>query len=46
MLSYANLIEWIKMVIEESGIIRELEQEGTVEAKTRVENIREFNRLR
>ena len=42
MLSYTNLIEWIKMVIEESGIIRELEQEGTVEAKTRVENIREF----
>lgn len=40
--SYSELTEWIKMVIEESGIIRELEQEDTVEAKTRVENIREF----
>ena len=38
MLSCTNLTEWVKMIIEESGIIRELEQEGTVEAKTRVEN--------
>jgi len=42
MLSYTNLVEWIKMIMEESGIIQELELEGTVEAKTRIENIREF----
>lgn len=42
MIGYSNLIEWIKTVIEESGIIQELEQEATVEAKTRIENIREF----
>lgn len=42
MLSYTDLVEWIKTLIEESGIIRELEQEGTEEAKTRIENIREF----
>jgi len=39
---YLDLIELIKAVIDESGIIRELEQEGTIEAKTRIENIREF----
>jgi len=37
-----ELTEWIKTVIEESGIIQELQAEGTDEAKTRVENIREF----
>lgn len=42
MLSCTNLTEWVKMIIEESGIIKELELEGTVEAKTRIENIREF----
>lgn len=42
MTSYTELIEWIKMVIEECGIIQELEREATVEAKTRIENIREF----
>lgn len=42
MLSYTNLVEWIKTVIEESGIIQELQLEGTDEARTRIENIREF----
>jgi len=42
LLSYMDLVEWIKMVTEESGIIQELEQEGTEEARTRIENIREF----
>lgn len=42
MLSYMDLVEWIKMVTDESGIIQELELEGTVEAKTRIENIREL----
>lgn len=42
MAAYMELIEWIRLVIDESGIIRELETEGTDEARTRVENIREF----
>ncbi|AGC69464.1 ATP-dependent DNA helicase PcrA [Thermoclostridium stercorarium subsp. stercorarium DSM 8532] len=42
MLSYMDLVEWIRMLVEESGIIRELEAEGTEEAKSRIENIREF----
>jgi DNA helicase-2/ATP-dependent DNA helicase PcrA len=42
MISYTDLVEWIRMVIEESGIIHELEQEDSVEAKTRIENIKEF----
>ncbi len=42
MTSYSDLVEWIKMVIDESGIIRELEKEQSVEAKTRIENIQEF----
>ncbi len=42
MASYTELSEWIKTVIEESGIIQELELEGTDEARTRIENIREF----
>lgn len=39
---YTDFTEWIKTVIEETGIIQELEAEGTDEARTRVENIREF----
>jgi len=39
---YLDLVELIKAVTEHSGIIKELEQEGTIEAKTRIENIREF----
>jgi DNA helicase-2/ATP-dependent DNA helicase PcrA len=38
----SGLTEWISNVIEESGIINELEHEDTVEARTRIENIREF----
>ncbi len=40
--AYSEFTEWMKTVIEGSGIIQELEMEDTVEAKTRVENIREF----
>jgi DNA helicase-2/ATP-dependent DNA helicase PcrA len=39
---YLDLTELIKSVIDQSGIIKELEQEDTIEAKTRIENIREF----
>ncbi len=42
MAPYTELTEWIKTVIEETGILQELEAEGTDEARTRVENIREF----
>ncbi len=42
MTEYIELSEWMKTVIEHTGIVRELEQEDTVEAKTRVENIHEF----
>lgn len=42
MLSYMDLVEWIRTVTEESGIIQELELEGTEEARSRIENIREF----
>jgi DNA helicase-2/ATP-dependent DNA helicase PcrA len=36
---YLDLTELIKSVIDQSGIIKELEQEDTIEAKTRIENI-------
>lgn len=39
---YTELTEWIKTVIDETGIVQELELEGTEEAKSRIENIREF----
>lgn len=39
---YLDLTELIKEVIDQSGIVKELEQEDTVEARTRIENIREF----
>lgn len=42
MAPYTELTEWMKTVIEETGILQELEAEGTDEARTRVENIREF----
>ncbi len=42
MAPYTELTEWMKTVIEEIGIIQEFQAEGTDEAKTRVENIREF----
>lgn len=41
-LPYTELTEWMKTVIEGTGILQELEAEGTDEARTRVENIREF----
>jgi len=39
---YLDLFELVKEVIDQSGIIKELELEDTIEAKTRIENIREF----
>lgn len=42
MSSYTELSDFIKTVIDQCGIIKELELEDTVEAKTRVENIREL----
>lgn len=38
----AELVPFIEMLIDKCGIIRELEAEGTAEAKTRIENIKEF----
>jgi DNA helicase-2/ATP-dependent DNA helicase PcrA len=40
--SFTGLVEFIKTVIDQCGIIKELELEDTVEAKTRIENIREL----
>lgn len=34
--------EFIEEVIEQSGYVRDLEKEDTIEAQTRIENIREF----
>jgi len=42
MSSFTELSDFIKTVIDQCGIIKELELEDTVEAKTRVENIREL----
>lgn len=42
MSSYTGLYDFIKTVIDKCGIIKELELEDTVEAKTRIENIREL----
>lgn len=40
--SSMEFTEWMKTVIDQIGIVKELELEDTVEAKTRVENIREL----
>lgn len=40
--SFTDLSEFVKTVIDQCGILKELELEDTVEAKTRVENIREL----
>ncbi|MGI6623575.1 MAG: DNA helicase PcrA [Clostridiaceae bacterium] len=37
-----ELVSFIELLIERSGIIRELEAEMTVESRTRIENIKEF----
>lgn len=39
---YTELTEFIKTVVDQCGIIKELELEDTVEARTRIENIREL----
>lgn len=40
--SRTGLVEFIELLLEKSGLIKELEMEMTVEARTRIENIREF----
>ncbi|MCX7771589.1 MAG: UvrD-helicase domain-containing protein, partial [Clostridia bacterium] len=40
--SQTDLVEFIEMLIERSGLVKELEMEMTEEAKTRIENIKEF----
>ncbi|NLO99215.1 MAG: DNA helicase PcrA [Clostridiaceae bacterium] len=37
-----DLVEFIELLIDKSGIVKELEAEMTVESRTRIENIREF----
>lgn len=37
-----ELVEFIELMIDKSGIVRELEREMTEESRTRIENIREF----
>ena len=37
-----ELVEFIELVIDKSGIVTELEREPTDEARTRIENIKEF----
>ncbi len=37
-----NVREFIEKVIEETGYVRELEEEDNIESQTRLENIREF----
>lgn len=38
----ADLVEFIEMIIDRSGLVKELELELTDEARTRIENIKEF----
>ncbi len=40
--SQTELVEFIEMLIEKSGLVKELELEMTDEARTRIENIKEF----
>ncbi len=42
MAAKTELVEFIDLLLEKSGLIRELETEGTDEARTRIENIKEF----
>lgn len=37
-----ELVSFIELLIDKSGIVRELEAEMTVESRTRIENIKEF----
>ncbi|NLX63229.1 MAG: DNA helicase PcrA [Clostridiaceae bacterium] len=37
-----DLVEFIEVLIDKSGIVKELEAEMTIEGRTRIENIREF----
>ena len=37
-----ELVELIELLIDKSGIVKELETEMTVESRTRIENIKEF----
>lgn len=37
-----ELVEFIELLIEKSGIVKELDAEMTVESRTRIENIKEF----
>ena len=40
--SKTELVEFIELLIDKSGIIKELDAEMTVESRTRIENIKEF----
>jgi len=42
MAANTELVEFIEVLIDKSGIVKELEAEMTVEGKTRIENIKEF----
>lgn len=37
-----ELVEFIELLIDKSGIVKELEEEKTIESQTRIENIKEF----
>ncbi|MGI6084308.1 MAG: DNA helicase PcrA [Acetivibrionales bacterium] len=37
-----ELVEFIELLIDKSGIVKELENEMTIESRTRIENIKEF----
>ncbi len=40
-----SLSTFISLVLEETGLIKELEEEGTIEAETRIENLKEFKTI-
>lgn len=40
-----TLVNFIDLVLEESGLIKELEEEKTIEAETRIENLYEFKTI-
>ena len=37
-----ELVEFIELLIDKSGIVKELEKDGSIENQSRIENIKEF----
>ena len=40
-----TLVSFIELVLDKTGLIKELENEGTIEAESRIENLKEFKTI-